>query len=535
MLRSPYEHHPGVEGYRDCELRDFARTHWALLTPVERREIRMSQAGHRSVVPVDVFEAYCRHTAAIHGVPARLWRGVVRALDPGPEQVTVRGDGHAGGFEIDARYVVLCQGEERRAAPAGWWSGTRPAAVGYWDEPPPGTAGHEVVVGAGLTSAHLIHNALARGSRVSWVLREESERYQCSDVNASFFRAEGRARFDNVPWADRLALMRRERRASVMFEFRPELRAAEADGRLTVHRDAEVAAVGEGEVLLAGGGRVAGDHVWLALGTVPSIGAGLLPDDVVAARDGWPDLDERTLAFRARHGCSRRARRPAWCSARPGATSTATGWPPPASPRASPPACGTRRWHMSEDGTGYDTEFALPAVDDEPDTEIGVLLMGLESERVLAGLGVAADGRRPGRRDPGRGPAAPRRPAGPDVRGGARHGCRALAGGTAAAGGGGPRRRVPVRGAAQAVVGGRGCRGRRRRGGRCRAARVLRGLLAASCPDRPVVRRAWCHTLNIAFGSSTAAWPLRMAWCSCRTRGDGSTPRCSTISARNLR
>ena len=299
VLRSPYEHHPGVEGYRDCELRDFARMHWALLTPVERREIRMSQAGHRSVVPVDVFEAYCRHTAAIHGVPARLWRGAVRALDPGPERVTVRGDGFADGFEIDARYAVLCQGEQRRAAPAGWWTGARPAAVGYWDEPPPATAGHEVVVGAGLTSAHLIHNALARGARVSWVLREESERYQCSDVNASFFRAEGRVRFDNVPWADRMALMGRHRRASVMFEFRPELRAAEADGRLTVHRGAEVAAVGEGEVALADGGRVAGDHVWLALGTVPSIGAGLLPDDVVAARDGWPDLDERTLAFRA--------------------------------------------------------------------------------------------------------------------------------------------------------------------------------------------------------------------------------------------
>lgn len=295
VLRSPYEHHPGVEGYRDCELRDFARMHWALLTAVERREVRMSQAGHRSVVPVDVFEAYCRHTAAIHGVPARLWPGEVRVLEPGPERVTVQGTG----FTVDARYVVLCQGEERRAAPAGWWSGARPAAVGYWDEPPPARAGHEVVVGAGLTSAHLIHNALERGARVSWVLREESERYQCSDVNASFFRAEGRARFDNVPWADRMALMRRERRASVMFEFRPELRAAEADGRLTVRRGGEIAAVGDGEVLLADGRRVAGDHVWLALGTVPSIGAGLLPDDLVAARDGWPDLDERTLAFRA--------------------------------------------------------------------------------------------------------------------------------------------------------------------------------------------------------------------------------------------
>jgi len=38
----------------------------------------------------------------------------------------------------------------------------------------------------------------------------------------------------------------------------------------------------------------------------------------------------------------------------------------------------------------YDTVFSLPAVDDHPETELGVLLMGFEPERLLAGLGVAA-------------------------------------------------------------------------------------------------------------------------------------------------
>lgn len=35
----------------------------------------------------------------------------------------------------------------------------------------------------------------------------------------------------------------------------------------------------------------------LALGTTPSIGSGLLPSAVVGERDGWPDLDERTLRY----------------------------------------------------------------------------------------------------------------------------------------------------------------------------------------------------------------------------------------------
>jgi hypothetical protein len=39
----------------------------------------------------------------------------------------------------------------------------------------------------------------------------------------------------------------------------------------------------------------------------------------------------------------------------------------------------------------YDTVFSLPSVDDDPDTEVGVLLMGLGPERLLAGLGVASE------------------------------------------------------------------------------------------------------------------------------------------------
>jgi cation diffusion facilitator CzcD-associated flavoprotein CzcO len=294
VLRSPYDHHPGVEGYRDCELLDFARLHWGLLTPTERREIRMAQSTQRSVVPVDVFEAFCRHAATIHEVYPRTWRATVRAVRPTGDTVSVRTDDS----EISARFVVLCLGEDRRSAPGIWWRGEHPpAGVSYWDEPVPDVE-RLVVVGAGLSSAHLVANALNAGKRVHWVLRQAAERYQCSDVNARFFRAEGRARFDGVPWADRLALMGRERRATVMFEFRPLLQAAEADGRLVVHRGRAVTAVRSGVVNLTADEQVDGDHVVLALGTTMANGEALLPAALVGARNGWPDLDERTLAYR---------------------------------------------------------------------------------------------------------------------------------------------------------------------------------------------------------------------------------------------
>jgi NADPH-dependent glutamate synthase beta subunit-like oxidoreductase len=298
VLRSPYEHHPGAEGYRDCELLDFARLHWEMLTPLERREIRMAQAGHRSVVPVDVFERFCRHVAAVHGVSARIWQAQVRELDPGADAVLIR----TGDVEITAKFVVLCTGEERAAAPASWWEGSSPD-VSYWDEPTPKDADRLVVVGAGLSAAHLLANALRDGQRVDWVFRAVAERYQCADVNAAFFRAEGRARFDGVAWESRLEHMRAQRRASIMFEFRPAFERAEATGQLSVHRGRVVAglACGPGDrpgVRLADGSMIAGDHVVLALGTRPSAGQDLLPPRLTGVRNGWPDLDEDTLAYR---------------------------------------------------------------------------------------------------------------------------------------------------------------------------------------------------------------------------------------------
>jgi cation diffusion facilitator CzcD-associated flavoprotein CzcO len=263
----------------------------------------MAQAGHRSVVPVDVFEAFSRHVAAVHQVDARTWRAQVRELVPGAESVRVRTED----AELTARYVVLCTGEERRNAPADWTraQGATPQEAtaqargcSYWDEPVPDGPERIAVVGAGLTAAHLIANALRDGQRVEWIFREAEERYQCSDVNAQFFRAEGRARFDGVPWDDRLRLMGTHRRATVMFEFRPLLQRCEATGQLTVHRGRQVTGLVSDGVRLEDGKLIPADHVVLALGTIPSAGERLLPGKIAGARDGWPDLDPDTLAYR---------------------------------------------------------------------------------------------------------------------------------------------------------------------------------------------------------------------------------------------
>jgi hypothetical protein len=157
-------------------------------------------------------------------------------------------------------------------------------------------------VGAGLTAAHLITGALAEGHRVHWVFRESQERFQCADVNSAFFRPEGRARFSGGGREHRMAMMRTHRRASIMYEFRPLLRQAEADGRLVVHRGRQVSEIGSGTggvtVRLTEGQPVVADRAVLALGTVVSTGRGLLPAGVVGDEHGWPELDERMLNYR---------------------------------------------------------------------------------------------------------------------------------------------------------------------------------------------------------------------------------------------
>lgn len=294
VLRSPYDHHPGAEGYRDCELLDFARLHWSALTMLEKREVRMAQAGHRSVVPLDLFEAYCDHVVSVHALDRRVWRAEVGEVLPGPAEVVVR----TSLGDVTAQTAVLCTGEERTEAPSSWFSGHRDH-VYYWDQEIPTTSVPTVVVGAGLSGAHLVANSLASNCQVHWIVRKPSERYQCADVNASFFRAEGRARFHGTSWKDRLEMMRQQRVASVMFEFQPLLHEAETRGSLVVHRGNEVVGICESSVQLSDGSVVAGDRVVLALGTRPNVGSELMSPELVGLQDGWPDLDEATLAYRA--------------------------------------------------------------------------------------------------------------------------------------------------------------------------------------------------------------------------------------------
>lgn len=269
VLRSPYEHHVGAQESRDCELLDFARAHWRYLTGRERDQVRMAMSGQRAVVPWDVFAAHLTHVCVNHGIPARTWRSHVEEVAPAA----------GGGWHVRHRHgevwadaVVFAIGERSHSVPAGWDGDPR---VVRWDAEWATPAGDQLtaVIGSGLTAAHVISEVCGAGGRVLWVQRG-SERFQCSDVNARFFRPEGRSVFLSRGLTGRLAILRRERRPSIMFEFRPLLAGWEARGALSVRRHAApvgIDEVGGGLRLRLGDGTQlpAVDRVVCAFGTEP--------------------------------------------------------------------------------------------------------------------------------------------------------------------------------------------------------------------------------------------------------------------------
>jgi hypothetical protein len=268
VLRSPYEHHMGYQGHRDCELLDFARCHWSRLTDVERGEIRMAMSGQRSVVPLDVFEAYAAHAMLNHEVDARRWTATVTAVTPTRGGWLVE---HDRG-RITAERVVLAIGEETVDVPTDWKVSAR---VHRWDRYRP-QAGDRVVVvsGSGLSAAHVVADACARGSRVIWVQRG-AERYQCADVNARFFRPEGRAAFRRLSIPGRVKALVRHRVPTIMFEFRPLLDRWAHEGCLAAHRFTTIEQVGSRpgrrlRVYLSDGSRHDADVLVAAHGTQPS-------------------------------------------------------------------------------------------------------------------------------------------------------------------------------------------------------------------------------------------------------------------------
>lgn len=227
-LRSPYEHHLGTHNHGECELLDIARFNWENLTDFERGQVRMAQAGRRSVVPLDIFESHIMHVINLHDMNSLIRQGEVLSISRRANLYRIEGEG----FNLFASHVIICTGERRNDQHS--YFGRK---VIKWDECLDVNDGSSIAVsGSGLTAAYLVSMFLERFNRVHWISRD-GLRYGCSDVDSKFFRPEGREEFRSANLATKREMLHKFRKPSIMFEFRPYLEEAISSGRILLHRD----------------------------------------------------------------------------------------------------------------------------------------------------------------------------------------------------------------------------------------------------------------------------------------------------------
>lgn len=220
VMRSPYEHHPGCQFVHDCELVDFARIKYSFLTVTEREQVKMSIMGHRSIVPMDVFEGFVRHVIELHELEKRHIEDEVKNISKMGGYYTVS---LKSGIMLKSRNVVFCTGQESIEVPDGY---STPWDLNTLQEAKPGDK--FAVFGGGQTAATLTYALLKLGANVDLYHRGESITFRCADVPAEFFRPEGREKY-------RKSSSLGFKKSSVMHEYLDIFNAYRAKGFLNIY------------------------------------------------------------------------------------------------------------------------------------------------------------------------------------------------------------------------------------------------------------------------------------------------------------
>lgn len=235
-MRSPYEHHVGCHFVDDCELVDFGRLCWPRLTSIEQEQVALALAGHRSIVPLDVFEAHLAHTVRIHNLENAHVVDTVASVDKlGSGEFRVTGVNGS----VRTRRVILAVGDTVIR------SNVQDARILDWDQldRQRRVDGQVAVIGGGHTAATVTNKLLQEGCRVTLYHPRADLNFRCADVPADYFRPAGRHGTNGVsdPWH---AAGLRE--ASIMLEYRDILHHAERQGSLKIVPNARLINDGKG-------------------------------------------------------------------------------------------------------------------------------------------------------------------------------------------------------------------------------------------------------------------------------------------------
>ncbi|MFV0259195.1 MAG: FAD-dependent oxidoreductase [Acidimicrobiales bacterium] len=274
-LRSPVVHHPSPD---PAGLAHHVRAH------------RLASSGLPYEVPTtEAFTSFCTELIEGYGLDAPV-AARTRSIVPGPRPRI-----EAGRYEIHADRVVVATNPHRRVVPDWVWPllGRRSGLFAHAAELDlarlPDLDGERVVVvGGGLSAAHLACGAVRHGARVQLVTRRPLQ-VRNFDTDPGWLGPRCLRAFDADP--DPAGRLRRAREArgggSVPPWMHDRLDELVARGDLTIRdpspvRTASVEPGGSCRLALADHTTVIADRVWLATGTAPDISAARYLEPLVA-------------------------------------------------------------------------------------------------------------------------------------------------------------------------------------------------------------------------------------------------------------
>jgi cation diffusion facilitator CzcD-associated flavoprotein CzcO len=287
VLRSPVVHHPHPDPF-------------ALLAASQEGLVR---SGGTSLPTTARFAAFCEGLIDDAGLREAVVSTTVRGLwlGPGGAPTVLLGDGRT----LHPRRVVLATNVREPVVPdafAGALGDERVRLGEHVDVRRVPPWAHVVVVGGGLSAAHLAVGAARRGATVTLVSRR-AMRVRRFDVHPTWIGPKKLRPFQREPDPDvrRRQIDTARGGGSIPARMRRALETCEQAGSLQLCERAEVADVDEGDLRLrlglSDGTVVRADEVWLATGgrldvTRDRLCASLIAADTTSLHDGLPELDE---------------------------------------------------------------------------------------------------------------------------------------------------------------------------------------------------------------------------------------------------
>lgn len=294
-LRSPSPHHPHPNAHA---LRRFAH----------RQQRHRQLEGAYGLPHTDLFAAFCREVISEFALEERVQAASVEHISlpangKGPLELSL-----SDGTTVQAGRVVIATGNGTPQWPA-WIKGI--AGEAPVDALQHGDAidlpalrlrpGERIlIVGGGLTSAHLSLGALRRGAQVQLLCRRTLKQ-KPFDADPGWLGPKYLKGFHAEPCMHRrrhLVLDARDG-GSITPEAAAELRQAQRRGELQLHEHCEVQAArwrsDQWEIVCTGGQRLSADRIWLATGHRQGVSQHPLLQQVyeqhpIELVDDWPVL-----------------------------------------------------------------------------------------------------------------------------------------------------------------------------------------------------------------------------------------------------